>query len=187
MRIGLTQRVLLHRDRAYDSLEHSWYEFLQGHTLIPIPNRLPVNIEDIDVLIITGGDDHPVRNQVENQWINLMLSRDLPVIGICHGCQLLTTRLGGTVVPVDGHMDSYHEVYYQGNQQLVNSYHKLCIERPPEGATVLAHDPDGNVEAWIRGHTAGIMWHPERMKDAWIPKEIKVLFSVPNLRRIKGR
>jgi gamma-glutamyl-gamma-aminobutyrate hydrolase PuuD len=74
-----------------------------------------------------------------------------------------------------------------GNQQLVNSYHKLCIERPPEGATVLAHDPDGNVEAWIRGHTAGIMWHPERMKDPWIPKEIKVLFSVPNLRRIKGR
>lgn len=175
MRIGLTQRVLLHRNRAYDSLEHSWYEFLQGHTLIPIANRLCSPFPDIDLLIITGGDDHPVRNQVENQWISLMLSRDLPVIGICHGCQLLTTRLGGTVVPVDGHMDSYHEVYYQGNQQLVNSYHKLCIERPPEGATVLAHDPNGYAEAWILGKTAGIMWHPERMTQPWIPQEIQHL------------
>jgi len=175
MRIGLTQRVLLHRNRAYDSLEHSWYEFLQGHTLIPIANRLCSPFPDIDLLIITGGDDHPVRNQVENQWISLMLSRDLPVIGICHGCQLLTTRLGGTVVPVDGHMDSYHGVYYQGNQQLVNSYHKLCIERPPEGATVLAHDPNGYAEAWILGKTAGIMWHPERMTQPWIPQEIQHL------------
>jgi len=177
MRIGLTQRVLLHKGRAYDSLEHSWYEFLQGHTLVSIPNRLPVSVPEIDMLIITGGDDHPVRNHVEHELVDGMLSKNLPVIGICHGCQLLTTKLGGNVVPVDDHMDCYHEVTYHGQQQLVNSYHKLRVERMPKGATVLAHDPDGYVEAWIHERTAGIMWHPERMQQPWIPQEIQLLLT----------
>jgi gamma-glutamyl-gamma-aminobutyrate hydrolase PuuD len=177
MRIGLTQRVLLHRDRAYDSLEHSWYEYLQGHTLIPIANRLPVHITDLDALIITGGDDHVTRNQVEHELADWMFSRDLPVIGICHGCQLLTQKLGGTVVPVEDHQDSYHAVDYYGQQHLVNSYHTLRIEQPPPGATVLAHDPDGYPEAWILGRTAGIMWHPERMALPWIPQEIQHLLT----------
>jgi gamma-glutamyl-gamma-aminobutyrate hydrolase PuuD len=177
MRIGLTQRVLLHRDRAYDSLEHSWYEYLQGHTLIPIPNRLPISIPDIDLLIITGGDDHPVRNQIELELVNNMLSCNLPVIGICHGCQLLTQRLGGSVAPVADHEDCYHEVCYQDQPHLVNSYHKLRIERLPPGATVLARDSDGYPEAWIQGQIAGVMWHPERMTQPWIPKEISCLLS----------
>ena len=175
MRIGLTQRVLLHQGRAYDSLEHSWYEYLQGHTLVSIPNRLPISIPDLDVLIVTGGDDHPVRNQVEHELVDIMRSRDLPVIGVCHGCQLLTQRLGGTVVPVDGHMDSYHEIEYHGQSHLVNSYHKLRIEQSPVNATVLARDPDGHPEAWILGQIAGMMWHPERMIKPWIPAEIQHL------------
>ena len=177
MRIGLTQRVLFHRDRAYDSLEHSWYEYLQGHTLVSIPNRLPISVPDIDLLIITGGNDHPARNCVEHELVDIMLARNVPVLGICHGCQLLTQRLGGTVVPVDGHMDINHIVTYQGEPHLVNSYHRLRIEQTPPGATVLAHDPDGNPEAWIMGCTAGIMWHPERMSQPWIPAEIQRLLS----------
>ena len=177
MRIGLTQRVLFHRDRAYDSLEHSWYEYLQGHTLIPIPNRLCLPFPDIDLLLITGGDNHPVRNQVEHELVDSMLSRDLPIIGVCHGCQLLTQRLRGSVAPVEDHQDSYHEVTYHGQQYLVNSYHKLRIEQTPPGATVLARDPDGYVEAWIQGQIAGIMWHPERMAQPWIPEEIQLLLT----------
>lgn len=177
MRIGLTQRVLFHRDRAYDSLEHSWYEFLQGHTLVSIPNRLPISVPDIDLLIVTGGDDHPVRNQVEHELVDTMLVRNVPVIGVCHGCQLLTQRLGGSVVPVADHQDCYHEVFYQDQPHLVNSYHKLRIERSPLDATVLARDPDGYPEAWISGKTAGIMWHPERMIQPWIPQEIQKLLT----------
>ena len=177
MRIGLTQRVLFHRDRAYDSLEHSWYEFVQGHTLIPIANRLCTKFPDIDLLIITGGDDHPIRNQIEHELVNSMLARDLPIIGVCHGCQLLTQRLGGSVVPVADHQDCYHEVFYKEQPYLVNSYHRLRIERSPPGVTVLAQDPDGYVEAWIQDRTAGVMWHPERMIKPWIPPEIQLLLA----------
>lgn len=177
MKIGLTQRVLMHKGRAYDSLDHAWYEYLLEHELVVIPNRLPVEIIDLDVLIITGGDDHVTRNQVEHELADWMFSRNLPVIGICHGCQLLTEKLGGTVVPVEDHMDSYHKVTYHGAQHLVNSYHKLRIEQTPPGVTVLARDPDGYVEAWILGRTAGVMWHPERMPQPWIPNEIQQLLT----------
>jgi gamma-glutamyl-gamma-aminobutyrate hydrolase PuuD len=128
-------------------------------------------------LIITGGDDHPIRNQVEHKLIDIMSARNVPVIGICHGCQLLTQRLGGSVTPVDDHQDSYHEVFYHGEPHLVNSYHTLRIEQVPPGATVLACDPNGYAEAWMSGKTAGIMWHPERMAQPWIPQEIQHLLS----------
>jgi gamma-glutamyl-gamma-aminobutyrate hydrolase PuuD len=150
---------------------------LQGHTLVSIPNRLPVSIPDLDVLIITGGDSHPVRNQVEHELVDCMLARNVTVIGICHGCQLLTQKLGGATVPVDDHMDSYHEVDYHGEQYLINSYHTLRIAQPPPGSTVLARDPDSYAEAWIHGNTAGIMWHPERMTRPWIPAEIQHLLN----------
>jgi gamma-glutamyl-gamma-aminobutyrate hydrolase PuuD len=150
---------------------------LQGHTLIPIPNRLCTPVPDVDLLLITGGDDHPVRNQIEHELTNSMLSRNLSIIGVCHGCQFLTTKLGGTVVPVEDHQDCYHEVEYHGAQHLVNSYHKLRIEQTPPGATVLARDPDGYVEAWILGRTAGVMCHPERMAQPWIPNEIQQLLT----------
>jgi gamma-glutamyl-gamma-aminobutyrate hydrolase PuuD len=129
------------------------------------------------VLIVTGGDDHPVRNQVEHELVDVMTTRNVPVIGICHGCQFLTQKLGGTVMPVHDHQDSYHEVFYQDESHLVNSYHTLRIAKLPPGATVLANDPDGNIEAWIHGRTAALMWHPERMKKPWIPNEIKELFN----------
>lgn len=177
MKIGLTQRVLMHKGLAHDSLDHAWYKYLSEHELVVIPNRLPVDITDLDVLIITGGDDHPVRNHVEHEVASHMFLHNLPVIGICHGCQLLAEKLGGTVVPVEDHMDSYHEVTYHEQQHLVNSYHKLRIEQTPPGATVLARDPDGYVEAWILGRTAGVMWHPERMPQPWIPNEIQQLLT----------
>ena len=66
-------------------------------------------------------------------------------------------------------------MFYQDEPHLVNSYHKLRIERLPKNVTVLACDPDGYAEAWIQGRIAGVMWHPERMAQPWIPQEIQNL------------
>jgi gamma-glutamyl-gamma-aminobutyrate hydrolase PuuD len=177
MRIGLSQRILFHKNRAYDSIEHSWYEFLKEHTLVFIPNRLPVIIPDIDCLIITGGDNHDVRNEVEQQLIRHFYNLDVPIIGICHGCQLLTKMYGGECTEVIGHMDRTHKVHTSTETYTVNSYHSLCIDYVPPGATVLARDEADNPEAWIHGNLAGVMWHPERMNKPWIPDEIGKLFD----------
>ena len=105
------------------------------------------------------------------------MQRNKPVIGICHGAFLLTDLLGGVVEEVITHMDTSHTVYYFGDEKVVNSHHNLGITTLHKTATELVVDPDGNCESWIDGKLAGIVWHPERMSDPWIPDEIENLFT----------
>ena len=179
MKIGLTQRILTHNGQAYDSTQHGWYSYLKGHTLVPIPNRTDQDFEtlavDLDALIITGGDDSVLRRAVELKIAGQMTLRRKPVIGICHGAFLLTDVLGGTVEDIIGHHNTEHTVMYFGDTYQVNSYHTLAITKLPVTATALTYDPEGNIESWIDGNVAGVVWHPERMKQPWVPDEIQNL------------
>lgn len=179
MKIGLTQRILYHNGQAYDSTQHGWYSYLTGHTLVPIANRIDQDFEqlavDLDAVIITGGDDSALRRTVELKLAGQLALRKKPVVGVCHGCFLLTEVLGGTVVDIVGHHNTAHNINYFGELIAVNSYHTLAITELHKSGTVLATDEEGNCEAWIDGATAGVVWHPERMKDAWLPDEIKNL------------
>ena len=179
MKIGLTQRILYHNGQAYDSIEHGWYSYLKGHTLVDIPNRTDQDFEtlavDLDAVIITGGDDSALRRTVELKLAGQLALRKKPVVGICHGCFLLTNVLGGTVVDIVGHHDTSHTIQYFGELVEVNSYHTIAIRQLHKSGTVLATDEEGNCEAWIDGATAGVVWHPERMKEPWLPDEIKNL------------
>ena len=181
MNLGLTQRVLYHRNRAYDSLEHGWYSYLQQHTLTPIPNRTDQDFQKLadtlDALIITGGDDAPIRRTTELKLATQMMIRQKPIVGICHGCFLLTDILGGQVSEAITHNDTSHSVWYFGEEKTVNSYHTLQVKEPHAKATVLAIDPEGYCESWIDGNIAGIVWHPERMQTPWIPDEIENLLK----------
>lgn len=181
MKIGLSQRIILHNNRAYDCLDQGWYKYLNQHSLIPIPNRSNLEFNKIadtlDAFIITGGDDSTLRRLVEIRLAKTMLIRQKSVIGICHGCFLLTELLGGTVGDIDGHVNVEHQINYFGELKLVNSHHSLYIKKPHLTATVLANDDQGNCEAWIDKNIAGIVWHPERMQTPWIPEEIEQLLA----------
>jgi gamma-glutamyl-gamma-aminobutyrate hydrolase PuuD len=181
MKLGLSQRIILHKNRAYDSLDQGWYKYLANHSIIPIPNRSNLNFDEVsshlDGFIITGGDDSTLRRLVEIKLAKNMLIKQKPVIGVCHGCFLLTSMLGGEVGEIEGHIDSTHEVNYFGEIKQVNSYHSLYIKTPPPKSIVLANDDQGNCESWIDGKIAGVVWHPERMKTPWIPQEIDELLT----------
>ena len=143
---------------------------------MPIANRTDQDFEqlavDLDALIITGGDDSALRRTVELWLAGQMTLRKKPVVGVCHGCFLLTDVLGGRVVEVEGHHNTTHNINYFGESVTVNSYHTLAIKELHRSGTVLATDSEGNCEAWIDGQTAGVVWHPERMKTPWLPDEI---------------
>ena len=177
MIIGLSQRILYHKGRAYDSIEHGWYSFLRGHTLFFIPNDIEQNLDSIadnlDAFIITGGDDSYLRRITELRLSAKMMARNKPTIGICHGAFLITDLLGGKVEPVISHMDCSHTVYYFGEPVLVNSYHNLGIKELHSTATELVVDPEGHCEAWIDKNLAGIVWHPERMTNAVLPNDLR--------------
>ena len=179
MKIGLSQRILYHKGRAYDSLEHGWYSYLKEHALFAIPNRLDHDFnllaDNLDAFIITGGDDSMLRRTVETKLAAQLLTRNKPIIGICHGAFLLTDLLGGIVSDIANHSNTIHEVKYAGQTYSVNSYHTLCIDTPHSRAQVLAVDPEGHCESWIDGNIAAVVWHPERMLTPWIPDEIRNL------------
>lgn len=165
----------------YDSLEHGWYSYFQGHTLFFVQNNLSQQFNDIaddlDLLVITGGDDSALRRTVEIRLATQCLQRNKPVIGVCHGAFLLTDLLGGTVKEISGHQDTSHVVQYRSEEKIVNSYHTLSISRLHSTATALAVDAGGHYEAWQDGKLAGIVWHPERMTQPWIPDEIQTFFK----------
>lgn len=183
MRIGLTQRILTHRGRAYDALEHGWYTWLGEHELVPVPNVIEQNFQrlsyELDALIITGGDDSALRRATELKIARHMIQRQCPVLGVCHGAFLLTEILGGEVVAGGAnHRDTEHDVIYWQQPWRVNSHHDLLIRRAPSRAQILCRDTERNIEAWIDGLTAAVVWHPERMTDAFLPNEIALLLKI---------
>lgn len=182
MNIGLTQRVLYHRNRAYDSIEHAWYQFLDSHGLTFISNTLDQDFtqlaDNLDCLIITGGDDSRLRRTCELRLASAMIMQHKPILGICHGAFLLTEVLGGSVIPVQGHQDQEHAINYFGQTILVNSYHNQGIRNCHSTANTLAYDSEGCTEAWIDGNIAGIVWHPERMTEPFIPSEIQQIMRL---------
>ena len=179
LKIGLSQRILYHRGRAYDAIEHGWYSYLNGHTLFYLPNSTAQDFnqiaDNLDSFIITGGDDIALRRTVETKLASAMMQRNKPVVGICHGAFLLTDLLGGTVVDVDAHMEQLHPVMYFGDVKIVNSFHNIAIDKLHTTGTVLCTDDLGHIESWIDGTLAGVVWHPERMDQPWLPDEIETL------------
>ena len=181
MLVGLSQRVLHFKDRAHDSIEHNWYNYLKNHTPYLIPNYIEQNFDaladKLDILILTGGDDSSVRMITEIKIATAMLRKSKPILGICHGAFVLTELLGGKVSTCDNHYNTFHKINYAEKSILVNSFHSNCISKIPSTAKCLATDEDGLCEAWIDNNIGAIVWHPERMDHPFIPFEFLKYFG----------
>ncbi|MCY1021457.1 gamma-glutamyl-gamma-aminobutyrate hydrolase family protein [Pyxidicoccus sp. MSG2] len=118
------------------------------------------------------------------------LKRNMPVLGICGGMQLLNVVLGGTLFQDIGrevqgareHEQKHDRTQPQhpvevksgtllaeavGHGQLmVNSTHHQAVRGAGKDAVVCAVAPDGVVEAiesTVHGFAVGVQWHPEYM------------------------
>ena len=186
--VGITMRVL--RDPASgesrDALAQDWAHFFNalfpGRPWLMLPNTgeaCPALAQDLGVnaLVLSGGDDigmTPLRDATETALLRWAASRNLPVLGICRGLQMLQHFFCGQLVPLaaERHLRIRHTINWTGrgiglDRQEVNSYHQygLLQARLASPLEPLAFSAeDGSVEAararelpWI-----GIMWHPER-------------------------
>ena len=75
MKIGLSKSIINYGGFAYDAVDQGWYNTLKGHNLFFIPNTLnqDFNIvaDDLDSLILTGGEYNELRRSVELSLIHI--------------------------------------------------------------------------------------------------------------------
>jgi putative glutamine amidotransferase len=128
---------------------------------------------------------HEERDTHEIRLLEQALARDVPVLAICRGHQLLNVAMGGSLlqdIEESGHKwhedgeSSWHEIAFEpsgrlvgvyGSEVRVNSRHHQGItrDRLAEGLRPVAASHDDFVEAmesdthrWV----TGVQWHPER-------------------------
>ncbi len=166
-------------------------------------------LEGLDALMIPGGDDvdpgrygeNPIVQcgDIDPHWDELdlwaagfALERNMPILAICRGCQVLNVALGGTLIqdipsqikdPIKHAQKAprwyaTHDIMvqsasllggiWQNDPKRVNSYHHQAIAKVGQSLRIVASAPDGVIEA-IEGtehrFVLGVQWHPELMTD----------------------
>ena len=165
---------------------------------------LPAALDGCDGVLLTGGADidpreygeapHPsveldaARDNYELALTKLAIARDLPVLAICRGVQVLNVAAGGTLIqdlPSQHPSPIPHSITEPTNAiahdvtiatgtclsmllgqpaMAVNSRHHQAVKDAAPGFVVSAVSPDGIVEAIERPASTfcvGVQWHPE--------------------------
>ncbi|MBK19782.1 MAG: gamma-glutamyl-gamma-aminobutyrate hydrolase [Rhodospirillaceae bacterium] len=180
-----------------------------GGLPIPLPHQPEAAtgyLEMIDGLVITGGafDVDPAlfgdesrhetvvtkdrRTEFEIAVTRGAIDRDMPVLGICGGQQLLNVVLGGTLIQhipdeVEGAIaheqpnprdEAGHKIaivtdtllhQITGRETMsVNSAHHQAVKNVPDNVAINATAPDGVIEGIElpgKKFCLGVQWHPE--------------------------
>ena len=168
----------------------------------------PMPSDAVGLLLMGGSDVNPARygearigdteeaddgrDALECALIEEALARDLPLLAICRGLQILNVQQGGTLIQhlastarhrqrTEDRGQPVHQVEIVPGTTLaaiamsaagtlqwgVNSRHHQAIDRLGEGLHISARDPeDGTIEAVERPDkrfVVGVQWHPENM------------------------
>jgi gamma-glutamyl-gamma-aminobutyrate hydrolase PuuD len=172
----------------------------------PSEEAIEETLDSVHGLIFSGGSDldpsmygqepHPEtkgvvadRDRAELALLEAALARDMPVLAVCRGSQVLNVALGGDLVQhlpeVVGHDDhkhtpgewSDHDVTLEpetrlggllGDHAPVKSHHHQGFGRLGDGLREAAHADDGTIEALedpSKRFAFGVLWHPEAGED----------------------
>lgn len=178
--IGVTQRVVVdpHHGERRDALDQRWPVLLAeaGLGAVSLPNTPELAIElasavQVAGVLLTGGNDlaayggdTPERDATEAALLAWARKRQLPVLGVCRGMQIIQHNFGVPLEQAEGHVTASHDAVVAGAPRAVNSYHHYLARTSVPGLRIWATAWDGGVEAVKHEHEpiVGVMWHPER-------------------------
>jgi putative glutamine amidotransferase len=172
----------------------------------PLDDGVEETLDALDGLLLSGGADldpsvynaepHPAtvgvraeRDRAELALLEGALARDMPVLAVCRGSQLLNVARGGDlvqhlpdVIGDDRHKErlgefSDHEVGVSADSRLgaivgervpVKSSHHQGFGRVGERLVMTAWADDGTIEAVedpAQRFALGVLWHPEEGEE----------------------
>ncbi len=146
-------------------------------------NSIPISLDGVSSIIITGSpamvtDKEPWCVEVSN-WLKDIVQKDIAILGICFGHQLLAHTLGGSV---DYHKlgEEKGEVDIQLTEEgkkdpllsvlpadfSAHAFHKQTVTKLPYNAKVLARNHFESSHAVAFGNKIwGVQFHPEYTDD----------------------
>jgi gamma-glutamyl-gamma-aminobutyrate hydrolase PuuD len=182
-----------------------------GRALLVPPSEEAIDetLDALDGVLFSGGSDidpseyghelhpetngtRPERDRGELALLRAALERDMPVLAVCRGSQVLNVARGGDLVQhlpevVDekhkhlhkftGGVFAEHEVEVKGGTRLgsllgerapVKSHHHQGFGAIGDGLVESAWADDGTLEAIedpAKRFTVGVLWHPEEGED----------------------
>ncbi|MCX7695411.1 MAG: gamma-glutamyl-gamma-aminobutyrate hydrolase family protein [Caloramator sp.] len=216
--IGVLGNILIMEGGLLPGIERAYvnYDYIDAILKVGgIPYIVPMNLDDeviakqislLDGLILSGGFDvnpllygeqpstyqdytYPEIDEFYLKSINIALERNIPILGICKGMQMLNVALGGSlyqdISQVEGSFIKHvqaakrstptHSVIINegsklyeifGEKTFINSYHHQCVKKLGKGLKAVAFSEDNIVEAIEledKRFVIGVQWHPEMM------------------------
>ena len=211
-RIGITMRLELETDRFYLARYYSEAVEAAGGlpmhiSLIPRRNYISGVVADLDGVLLPGSDSdvnplrygaepharlgsvHPVKDETDLLVLEVIEKRNLPLLAICFGMQVLNVSRGGTLIQdipsawpnAISHQQGAprdrpsHAVKIgkqgllasvaQAEQAIVNSHHHQAVDKVGSDLIATAWASDGVIEAIEdprpERFVLGVQWHPE--------------------------
>lgn len=209
--IGITLPYENERDRYFLPRAYAASIEAAGGMPILLTNLKEPEINNIlthlDGILLTGGSDvdpryfgeeplpqtgeiTPDRDEFEIKLSKLVLKRNIPILAICRGIQVLNIAAGGTIYqdintqcikPIKHNQNAprwydSHEISIGKNTKLydilgidnlrVNSFHHQAIKNTAKNFIINAKSSDGiieGIESVVHKFALGVQWHPECM------------------------
>jgi putative glutamine amidotransferase len=173
-------------------------------TLLVEPDQVDEAVRRVDALLLSGGGDiHPAeygdttratldavdrrRDRMELHALHAARGKQMRVLGICRGAQLLVVATGGSLIqdlPAEGFLGHFDENHDRGYARLrhgikaevgscadrtlaglseINSHHHQAIRDVGDELIATAWADDGIIEAVEGPGLFGLQWHPETL------------------------
>lgn len=152
---------------------------IPGDEIVMLPQSLPeAGPSEFDLIILSGSKDLTIAYDSEHfkQEIEMIQYAQIPIIGICFGCELIATAFGGSVKRMDERHSGVLQItsisdnetlgLQKGETYEVYEGHRWIVDTMPQDFKILAASKEGS--EIIQHNTRpiwGFQFHPENLVD----------------------